>query len=233
MAVSMYFGLPGAGKTTVMCQILCKAVKSKKYKYVYCNVYHSIPGVTYINNDCIGIYDLHDCLICIDEATIFADNRGYKNFPPHLVSYFLYHRHYNADICLFAQQWDGVDKKIRVITDRVYYIYKGPFLGKWITRGYRVPYGIIIPDKKDSAEKLGEIIQGYCKPNIIQRLFGIWCFRPKYYSYFDSWWRPELPPLPDEYQPYKSEGWYAHYVPNIPLVPIIRHADNTNDNSAC
>lgn len=206
MAVSLYFGLPGAGKTTVMCKTMYKAVRSRRYKNVYCNVFTSIPGVTYIDNDCIGKYDLSDCLLCIDEATLFADSRAYKSFSQDKISYFLYHRHYNADIVLFTQQWDGVDRKIRVITDRVYYIYKGVFLGRWITRGYRVPYGIIIPDKKSEAEKLGEIVQGYCKPGLFMRLFGLWVFRPRYYKYFDSWDRPPLPPLPEVYKPYEKNN---------------------------
>lgn len=205
MAVSLYFGLPGAGKTTVMCQKMVQALKSGKYSNVYCNVYTSIPGVTYVDNECIGKYDLHDALLCIDEATLFADNRDHKNFPKHCIQYFLYHRHYNVDILLFTQQWDGVDRKIRVITDRVYYLYKGIFLGRWITRGYRVPYGIIIPDKKSDTQKLGEIVQGYCKPGFLGRLFGIWVLRPRYYKYFDSWERPPLPELPSKYIPYVED----------------------------
>lgn len=202
MSVSLYFGLPGAGKTTIMARILCRAVKQKKYQNVYCNVYNTIPGVTYIDNEVIGVYDIHDALLCIDEATLFADNRDHKNFSKDRIQFFLYHRHYNVDIILFTQQWDGVDRKIRVITDRVYYIYKGLFTGHWFSRGYRVPYGIIIPDpKKTDAAKLGEIVQGYCKPGFLSRLFGIWVFRPRYYKYFDSWERPPLPSIPGRYKP--------------------------------
>lgn len=200
MAVSLYFGLPGAGKTTMMCALMLKGVKSKRYQHVYCNVQNSIPGVTYIDNDCIGVYDLRDALICIDEATLFADSRAYKSFDKSKLTYFLEHRHYNVDIILFTQQWDGVDRKIRVITDRVYYVYKGMFLGHWFTRSYRVPYGIIIPDPKSAGEKLGEIIQGYAKPNILIRLFSPWLYRPKYYKYFDSWECPPLPQLPAKYK---------------------------------
>lgn len=176
-----------------------KALRSKRYKHVYCNVRNSLPGVTYIDNECIGKYNLADCLICIDEATLFADSRDFKNFGKDRLTYFLEHRHYNADIALFTQQWDGVDRKIRVITDRVYYIYKGPILGRWISRYYKVPYGIIIPDPKSAGEKLGEIIQGYAKPNILVRLFYLPLFRPRYYKYFDSWERPPLPALPARY----------------------------------
>lgn len=206
MAVSLYFGLPGAGKTTVMCKIMLQAVRNKRYKNVYCNVHNTIPGVTYIDNECIGMYDLHDALICIDEATLFADSRDYKAFSRGRLMYFLEHRHYNVDIILYTQQWDGVDRKIRVITDRVYYVYKGVILGRWFSRAYRVPYGIIIPDRKNDSEKLGEIIQGYCKPGLFGRLFGLWVFRPRYYKYFDSWERPELPPLPGRYVPYGQES---------------------------
>lgn len=206
MAVSLYFGLPGAGKTTVMCKLMHDAVRRRRYQNVYCNVRTVIPGVTYIDNDCIGRYNLENALICIDEATLFADNRAYKSFSSDKISYFLYHRHYHVDIVLFTQQWDGVDRKIRVITDRVYYIYKGAFLGRWFTRGYRVPYGIIIPDSKSDTEKLGEIVQGYCKPGFLQRLFGLWVFRSRYYKYFDSWDRPPLPPLPEVYCPYEENN---------------------------
>lgn len=206
MAVSLYFGLPGAGKTTLMCYLALK--NRKKYNNIYSNVKMAIEGVTYIDNDCIGQYDLHDCLILIDEATLFADSRAYKSFDKGKLTYFLEHRHYNADICLFTQQWDGVDRKIRVITDRVYYVFKGKLFGHWFTSYYRIPYGIIIPDphKNGSGEKLGEIVQGYSKPSLLIRLFCPKLFRPKYYKYFDSWERPLLPELPDNYGPYKKES---------------------------
>lgn len=102
-------------------------------------------------------------------------------------------------LSFFTQQWDGIDKKIRVITDKVYYLYKKGLLKKWFTRSYRVPYGIIIPDpKKSDGEKLGEIIQGYCKPSLIVRLFSPRLFRPLYYKYFDSWDAPQLPSLSEK-----------------------------------
>lgn len=202
MAVNLYFGLPGAGKTTLMAALALKAINSGRYLYVYGNVRMNINGYTYIDNDCIGKYMLQNCLVLIDEATLFADNRAYKEFGKDKIQYFLEHRHYNCDIYLFTQQWDGVDRKIRVITDRVYYVYKGFLTGKWISTYYRIPYGIIIPDPKKpgAGEKLGEIIQGYCKPNFLVRLFAPKLYRPNYYQYFDSWEKKELDPLPDMYQ---------------------------------
>lgn len=196
--VSLYFGLPGCGKTTLLTKLALKYSKGKRYKNVYTNIHINVPNTIYVDNDEIGVYNIVDGVLLIDEATLFADSREYKKFPKHLVKFFLMHRHYNVDIILMTQQWDSVDKKIRVITDRVYYVYKPFPLGIFMTRYYRIPYGIIIPDpKKDDSQKLGEIVQGYCKPPLIKRMFGGYVIRPLYYKYFDSWEREELPTLPD------------------------------------
>lgn len=203
MSVSLYFGLPGCGKTTLLASLAVKNVKKRK---VYGNVHLAVPGYTYIDFECLGRYDISDALVLIDEATIYADSRDYKNFAHCLKSYMLLHRHYNVDIVFFAQEWASLDKHIRAITDRVYYVFKRGFLGSYITSYYKIPYGIIIPDPKSKKDQggstLGEIIQGYAKPPLIQRIFCKRLFRPKYYKYFDSWEAPELPPLPPKYQPY-------------------------------
>lgn len=205
MAVSLFFGLPGAGKTTIMASLAYKTLKAKKpkYEHILSNVDFGckppFDRVTYINANDLGKYEgFENSLILIDEASLEWDSREYKNFSKEKVQFFLLHRHWNCDIVLFTQQWDAVDRKIRVITDRVYYVYKGMFTGFWISKYYRIPYGIIIPDsnKKQSGEKLGEIVQGYCKPNVFQRIFCHRVFRPRYYRYFDSWQRPRLRPCP-------------------------------------
>lgn len=198
MSVSLFFGLPGAGKTTILVKLALDARRKGKYKHIYSNVEMNVPGVTLILNDDIGKFELRDCLLLIDEATLFADSRAYKTFDKGKLEYFLKHRHRNADIVLFTQQWDGVDRKIRTITDRVYYVYKGFWTRKWISSYYRIPYGIIIPDPKKGGDKLGEIVQGYAKPPWYIRLFAIRVWRPRYYKYFDSWELTELPALPSD-----------------------------------
>lgn len=100
MSVSLYFGLPGCGKTTLMTKMALEAVKGKRYKNVYCNVRISVPGVTYIDNECIGRFNLSDGVILIDEATLFADSRAFKDFSKEKLMYFLEHRHFNVDIRL-------------------------------------------------------------------------------------------------------------------------------------
>lgn len=212
--ISLYFGLPGCGKTSFLTYIALKESKKllngkSKYKHIYSNVPLLINGVTVITNDCIGKYNLRDALLLIDEATLFADSRDFKSFTRDKIEYFLEHRHFKVDVVLFTQQWDGIDRKIRVITDRVYYVTKGKLLGLWFSKCYRVPYDIIIPDRKHykETEGLGEIIQGYCKPNfLIRTIFAKRIFRPALYKYFDSFMCPYRPDLPSQFQVYLNEA---------------------------
>lgn len=200
--VKLFFGLPGCGKSTLLAAFAVKEAKRisrgrSPYKYVYSNVPVDYPGITLIKNTWIGRFDLSNALILIDEATLFADSRDYKSFSQPYKQFFLLHRHYHCDIFLFTQQWDGVDKKIRVITDRVYYVTKNKLFFRSWTKCMRIPYGIIIPDsKKSSGEKLGEIIQGYSKPPFLIRLFSMRIYRPRYYKYFDSFEAPPFPAIP-------------------------------------
>lgn len=203
MAVSRYFGLPGCGKTTTLTKLALKAIKSGKYKNVYCNVHLNIPGVTFIEFDVLGVYMLRDCLVLIDEAMVNCGDRDYKSFGKEKIKTFVEHRHAQMDIVLFSQEPDGIDKKIRSITDRMYYVKKGLFLGHWITTIYKIPYKLIWPSEKGGGDNVGKIIMGYVKPPLFARLFAQRIYRPQYYKYFDSWeldWN--LPELPETYQPY-------------------------------
>lgn len=204
--ISLYFGLPRCGKTTLISRIAYLAshghkVNGRLYKHVFCNVHLSdLPGVTYIDSSWIGLYDMSDSLILIDEGTIAFDARSWKTFTGSIRNGFLLHGHYRQDIMIFTQRWDGIDLNIRTITEKVFYIQKSK-LFPWISYFYQIPYGIIIPDKKQqkqmTGQTLGEIIQGYCKPPLLKRIFCHRIWRPRWYRYFDSWEAPVLPPVPE------------------------------------
>lgn len=198
--ISLYFGKPGVGKTTLGCKLLIKAVKSGKWRNVYANFYNTVPGVTVITNDCIGKYDLDDSYIVVDEGSQYAHARNFASFSDKLIKYYTEHRHHRNDIVFLNQTWDGMDKIIRSLTVNVYYVYKPPIRGIWNTYYYRIPYDIIIPDpRKGVGEKLGDIVEGYCKPPLLNRLFAHKIKRKDYYQYFDSWICPKFPPLPPAY----------------------------------
>lgn len=124
MSVSRYFGLPGCGKTTTLTYLAKNAIDSGKYKIVAGNVHLALHGYTYIPYDLFGHYDISDAFYLIDEAMVEAGDRDYKNFEKPKLEMFVMHRHYNMDIVLFSQEADGIDKKIRSITDRMYYVKK-------------------------------------------------------------------------------------------------------------
>ncbi len=201
MAVSRYFGLPGAGKTTVLAYLAYNGLRSGKYRDVYSNVHLNIPGVTYIDFSVLGTYHLENALILIDEAMVECGDRDYKSFSKALLKLFVMHRHYRLDIVLMSQEADGVDKKIRSISERMYWVKKGWLLGHWVTTVYRIPYKILWPDgENNGSDNVGRIMMGYVKPPLLSRLFARRIWRPKYYPMYDSWVREQLQPLPGKYE---------------------------------
>lgn len=190
--VSIYFGLPGCGKTTLAVKHILEY--KKKGLNVYTNIDVAIDGVIRIDKPDIGKYNMHDGKVVIDEASLVYDNRDFKKFDFKDKYFNLMHRHYNIDIEYYTQKYDGLDSKIRNIADSVYWVRKGAiFRGR--SKAVKVPYGVYIPEKGDTAN-VGEIINGYYKPSFIAKLFGERCKRKKYYKYFDSFCREELPAMP-------------------------------------
>lgn len=212
--ISVYFGLPGCGKTTLMAALAVRALR--KYDHVYGNVHLAIEGYCYIDNECIGKYDLSDGLILIDEATLYADSRDFKNFGREKLQFWMMHRHYRNDICLFVQKWDALDIKIRNLTNVVYWVKSCKHLP--ISKVIEIPFGIGFESDKIKAMKskqgllsrlfgshdYGEIIMGYTRPPKLKQIFARFIWRPAYYRYFDSWEAPSLPQLPAEYAPYSE-----------------------------
>lgn len=208
MSISLYFGLPRCGKTTFYAKIAydnCSKIRDglSPYKLVYGNIHLDLGELNryyrYIKTEWLGVYEIEYGLVLIDEGSLCFDNRDYKSLSPENKEFFLEHGHYHCDIIFFNQQWDALDKKIRVITNEVYYVRKEGLWGRWFSFAMPIPYGVIIPDGKSDTEKLGEIVQGYCKPKLRVLLTqGKLCRRAKYYKYFDSWTHPTLPPLPSE-----------------------------------
>lgn len=183
-----YFGLPGSGKTTFLTMLAQKELRKirknkSRYDKVFTNFY--CDGCYKIDYKDLGHYSIENSLILLDEITLDADSRDFKQFDKFHKSFFLLHRHFNCDVIYFTQQYDGVDKKIRDITSSLYRVKKVAFISI-ATQIYRC---------LDINEQTKEIVQGYRFPNIIERVFcrvHRYCFRPIYYKFFDSWERPDL-----------------------------------------
>lgn len=187
--ITCYFGLPGCGKSTMLAKIAAKELlrieKGKsKYWRVFSNYY--IEGCYEFQFSDIGRYDMSGSLILIDEISLDADNRDFKNFSYDLKQAFILHRHYDVDVIYATQQYDGVDRKIRELTANLFYLKK---IGS-ISYATAIFRKLTIPEDSD-------IKMGYRFPKLGDLVFSPrsclrFCYRPRYYHLFDSFCCPPL-----------------------------------------
>ena len=196
--LTLFFGVPGCGKTTVLTSIAQKElrnIKRGKSKYQHILTNFECDGCEIVDFHDLGIYDIQNCLILLDEITVDADNRDFKNFKKSSVEFFVYHRHYYNDIIMATQQYDAVDKKIRNLTQNLYSVKKGyvmPFIK--CKRIFRIV---------DIDEMTHDIVVGYRFSNlkevflsiipVLNKMLGritIRVFAPAWWRYFDTYCQP-------------------------------------------
>lgn len=185
--LTCYFGVPGCGKTTLLTKIAVRELKRiKKGKSKYDNVYTNFycKGAKRIEFNDLNKYCIYDSLIIIDEITLFADNRDFKSFPKGIRDFLILHRHLGNDIIYATQSYELVDKKIRQLTQELWYMSKSviPFFREF-TNAKRIYREININ------EHTSELTLGYRFCNLLESFFTSnfkLCFRRLYYKYFDS-----------------------------------------------
>lgn len=122
--VSVYFGVPGSGKTTFAAWLTKKDLRRKGK--VWSNV--PITGAYVLNpHEDLGHFMICDGRVIIDEAGIEYNNRDFKKFQDEWLYFFKYHRHYQLAIDIFSQGFDDMDKKIRTLAQRLYVVKKSIF----------------------------------------------------------------------------------------------------------
>ena len=167
-----FIGLPRSGKSTLLAKYAKKGFK--KYDKVYSNFY--IKGCYQLDFDDLGVHLYENALILIDEIALFCDSRNWKNFSKELVYFFTNHGHYKLDIIWCSQSMDA-DKKIRNMTEELYYIKN---FGFGISTIQKIEKGFDFnSDVKDCYT-----VSGF--PKIL--------YRKPYYNMFDSYVKRPLPP---------------------------------------
>lgn len=197
------FGLPRAGKTTFLTYIALEALKGKSlhvghlrwrkaigefapYERVFCNF--PLQGCFKLDFSALGVYDFSNSLILIDEIMLVCDSRDWQNFRADLRDFLALHGHYKCDLVYCSQGYMDTDKRIRNLTERMFYIEK--FGG--YTRIRPIDKGFTIDD---------QIKEGY---TLGAPLAATYLKRKKYYKYFDSFDAPAMPDNPAEFWSYQD-----------------------------
>lgn len=209
--ITVFWGNPGCGKTTLAVKKLVH--NQKRYMYCYGNFPHTVCGAYSFRvseKNVLGSNSpRYNSYVALDEAGIDFNNRAYKALPKETIKWFKLHRHYGVDIDVFSQSWEDMDVTIRRLAVQYWYMYR---IGPW-TLCRRV-YKRTMVDKTTH-----QIIDGYRMASVLWllvwplqyvKIFGVnlidfkWTltFRPKYYKYFDTYSREELPEIDSLYNPY-------------------------------
>lgn len=202
--ITCYFGLPGSGKTCLATSICQKFIRNiareialnnalggnaneSHYKKVFTNFH--CDNCYKIKFEELGVYNFDNCLIVLDEITLDADNRDFKQFKKSSKYFFSMHRHYDCDIIYCTQDWQNVDKKIRDNTYNLFYIR--PLFDHFPILKKIFPITVIRTIYRQLVinEMTNEIQNGYRFPTFIEKLFCrttrlLW--RPSWYEYFDT-----------------------------------------------
>lgn len=197
--ISGVFGLPGAGKSLFLAALADRALKGKslkfggqkfgafkKYKYVYTNF--PFKGAYRLDFDKLGKVDITDACILIDEIMMFCDSRNFQSFGDNLKFFFSQHRKDRIDIIYCSQAYDDVDKKIRNVTDKYYYICR------WL------PGITSVKPIKAFFRVSGDITSGY---NYVHWTRYCYFFRRKYYKMIDTNYKVAKP----KYEAYTPVPW--------------------------
>lgn len=187
MAILTYFGTPGAGKTTHASMIVKRNLK--KGIRTYSNV--PIHGAFKLDPfEDLGIYNVCNCDIILDEASIFANNRKFANkgkagIPQSFIEFLKLHRHFKVrNIYVYSQAPDDMDITLRRLSTSFYLLKKSIIPQFSYSRRIARLIGQIDPITH-------QITDGYRYVPFSRK----YIFRPRYYKMFDSW---DTPPLPEK-----------------------------------
>lgn len=185
MPVTIFFGVPGSGKTTLAAKLVYQNLK--KGIPTFSNV--DIFGAIQYSAADLGNYNINNADLIIDEAGIEFNNRKYKTLSQNTIEWFKYYRHYGIqNIYIFSQSYEDMDITLRRLADRIFILRRSLIPYFFATRRINVKIGI--------DEDTHQIIDKYFFQRLSLRLF----FGPKYWKMFNSWSAPTL----------KSKAWTVY-----------------------
>ncbi|MBE7091683.1 MAG: hypothetical protein E7365_00675 [Clostridiales bacterium] len=189
--IRYFVGVPRSGKTTIACKIMKKHLRKKnflnlkriKYKYHFSNFETNYGLSNYFDDSMLGKFKLPEySYIALDESGLSFNSRKFASLPFGVIENFKKHGHEHQDIDLFSQTWDDTDKQLRDLAEEIWVIRKiGPLS---FARCVYKRIGIDEQTKQLAYQHYWKSILFQLLP--FQPKQFIFCFRPLYYKYFDS-----------------------------------------------
>ena len=161
---------PGTGKSCLAARIVAKNI--------YCGkkVYSTTPirGAIKIDIKDLGIIDINNAVLLIDEAGTVLNNRNWAhNLTDKAVEFIKKHRHYNVDIYVFSQAPNDFDNKFRDLVTQTYLLNKS-----------KIPFYVFAQAIKRVMKLEGGQIVDYLEED---KKESFRFFIPPTWAYFDSW----------------------------------------------
>lgn len=185
--ITCLFGVPRVGKNTILTMIAQRELRlmrkgKSRYDHIYTDFY--CKGCEKFVYEDFREYKAYNSLFLIQEMGLDADGRHFKKFTDEERDWFVLHGHVCCDIIYATQDYSNVDKKIRDLTEELWYLTKScvPFVRNF-TVATRIFRAININ------EMTSELINGYRFSTLLEKIFSrvrIICYRPMWYKYFDS-----------------------------------------------
>lgn len=119
--VSVYFGVPGSGKTTFAAWLARRDLRRGG------NVWSNVPLTGTFKLDVhkdIGRYLIEKGRVIIDEAGIDYNNRKFNSLSIEEIEFFKYHRHYSTAVDVFSQSHEDFDVTLRRLAQTYYVVTK-------------------------------------------------------------------------------------------------------------
>lgn len=181
------FAPPGCGKSTALAYL----VRQYRKKGITCYCNSDVKGTIKIDwTEHIGKYDFRDCVILIDEASIDLNNRNFKEMGMDKIKYLKLHRHYRAHMWFFSQSYDDMDITVRRLADRFFTVNKTFF--NFVTKNFQLR---AIRKKVGIEKEKHQIMDMFDFVPLSKYTFN----GRKCWKLFDSFYAPELEPIPPEW----------------------------------
>lgn len=182
LEVRVWFGLPGSGKSTIAAHLVKKAAKKDIPSYT--NV--PIVGGYKLDPDAdLGIHDIRDASVIIDEAGLCWNNRNTRGFPKTTIEFLKLHRHYGCSVDVFSQSYNDMDITVRRLAYHFYLVRRGLIPG--MITAYPIRRNIGINDMTKEICDEYKLDPPILRPFTAKRIWG-----KKYWHMFDSYDAPEL-----------------------------------------